>query len=43
MTEIIGGILPVNTRGSATITASLQRNVWWYFSGIFSGIVGIDE
>lgn len=37
------GILPVNTRGSATITASLQRNVWWYFSGIFSGIVGIDE
>lgn len=37
------GILPVNTRGFATITASLRRNVWWYFWGVFGGIGGIAE
>ena len=37
------GILPVTVRGSATITANLRRNVWWYFLGVFGGIGGIDE
>lgn len=37
------GILPVTVRGSATEKADFARKVWWYFKGVFGGIVGIDE
>ena len=37
------GILPVTVRGSATGKADFARKVWWYFKGVFGGIVGIDE
>ena len=36
------GILPVTVRGSATEKADFARKVWWYFKGVFGGIVGID-
>lgn len=35
------GILPVTVRGSATEKADFARKVWWYFKGVFGGIVGI--